>query len=123
MTTLMMTRNIFSLDDNNYDNVRKHPAQNDDANDDNYVNERQLPAWHDNDDENVNDKKLLNDDNKDYDNDDKDYTEMSELNVTKEDDFFMTKQVAACCSGPTVQKKGSVQDHISQEALKAQKMI
>ncbi len=40
MTTLMMTRNIFSLDDNNYDNVRKHPAQNDDANDDSYVNKR-----------------------------------------------------------------------------------
>jgi hypothetical protein len=38
----------------------------------------------------------------------------------------MTKQVAAHKhnqGSPTVPKKGSVPDHVSQEALKAQKMI
>jgi hypothetical protein len=50
---------------------------------------------------------------------------MSELDVTEEDDFFMTKQVAAGCKhnwgGPTVPKKGSVPDHVSQERIKHRK--
>jgi hypothetical protein len=107
-------------DDNDKD--RKH---NDDDNDNkerkrNDDDDNDKTKCNDNDDNN--EERKRNDDNYD---DNKDYAEISEVDVSDDDDgYIVTKKVAGHkhnSGGPNVLKKGSVPEEVYQEALKALK--